>query len=129
RVSVGAYRTVNGLADPPDRVRRELVPPPPVELLAGVNQPDRSFLDQVEKRDPVVLISLGDQDDEAEIRLDHALLCCFVAALDPLRELNLFGAGQEWATTDVAQIERERVGGERLVIGHELTVDAAAGRS
>ena len=41
-------RPLTGLADPPGRVRGELVPAPPVELLDGAVQPDRAFLDQVE---------------------------------------------------------------------------------
>src|SRR5690242_4847593 len=77
--------TGHGLADPPRRVRRELEALAVVELLGGANEADRPLLDQVEERQPLVAVLLGDRDDEAQVGLDHLLLRAVVAALDPLR--------------------------------------------
>src|SRR5215211_8009940 len=41
-------RAGDGLADPPRRVRRELVAAPVVELLDGADQPERALLDQIQ---------------------------------------------------------------------------------
>src|SRR5438270_6255488 len=79
-------RARNRLADPPRRVGRELEALAVVELLRGANEADRALLDQIEEGQALVSVLLGDRDDEAEIRLDHLLLCAVVAALDPLRE-------------------------------------------
>src|SRR5215213_2038583 len=49
---------LNRLADPPRRVRRELEPAAPVELLDSADQPDDALLDQVEQREPVPLVLL-----------------------------------------------------------------------
>ena len=43
--------SLNRLTDPPRRVRRELEPAAPVELLDRADEPDDPFLDQVEQRD------------------------------------------------------------------------------
>ena len=52
RLCLIADRAVDGLPDPPDGIGGELVAATPVELLARSDQPERSFLDEVEERDP-----------------------------------------------------------------------------
>src|SRR5262249_59056399 len=52
--------------------------------------------------------------DEAEVRLDHALLRLHVAALDLLRELDLLRRGEESVSARLAQEELQRIG-RRLV--------------
>ncbi len=99
------------LADPPGGVGRELVAAAPVELLDGADQAERPFLDQVEERQALVAVVLGDRDDQAEVRLDHPLLRLRVAGLDLLRQLDLLGSGQERMPAGLAQEELERVGG------------------
>ena len=89
RARLVGERTRDRLADPPGRVGRELVAPPPVELLDGADQAERSFLDQVEERQALVSVVLRDRDDEAQVRLDHVGLRAHVAALDALGELDL----------------------------------------
>ena len=98
------------LPDPPGRVGGELEPLAPVELLRRAHEPDRPLLDQVEERQPLVAVALRDRDDEAEVRLDHRLLRGVVAALDPLRELDLLGRREERHLADVLQEELQRVG-------------------
>src|SRR5919201_4151796 len=98
------------LADPPGGVRGELVPASPVELLDRPNQAERSLLDQVEEWKALVAVILRDRDDQAQVRLDHRLLRPHVAALDPLRELDLLPRAQERVPACVAQEELEGVG-------------------
>ena len=82
-------RARDGLADPPGRVRRELVAAPVVELLDGADQPERSLLDEVQERQAAAEVALGDRHDEPQVGLDHVLLGRHVAALDALGEPDL----------------------------------------
>src|SRR3954452_12258813 len=54
----------DGLADPPRRVRRELVAAAVVELLDGADEAERALLDEVQEREPAAEVALGDRDDE-----------------------------------------------------------------
>src|SRR5262245_48241679 len=83
-------RALHALADPPGRVRRELVAAAPVELLDGTVQAERPFLDQIEERHAEPPVALRDRDDQAKVRFDHAALGAAVATLDRLREHDLF---------------------------------------
>src|SRR5262249_23032038 len=74
--------TLTGLPDPPGRVRRELAALAPVELLDRAVETDDALLDQVTEGDSVSAIALGDRDDEAKVRIEHALLRLTVAPLD-----------------------------------------------
>ena len=85
-------RALAGLTDPPGRVGRELVALAPVELLRCAVEADDALLDQVEERHVVALVALRDRDDQAQVRVDHLLLRCEVAALDALRERDLVAA-------------------------------------
>ena len=102
-------RAGDRLPDPPRRVGRELEAAPPVELLDRADQSERALLDQVEERQPLVAVVLGDRDDESQVGLDHPLLRLEVAALDALRELDLLRGGQQLVPTGLAQEELERV--------------------
>src|SRR5262249_57250639 len=62
------------LADPPGRVRRELVAAAPGELLDRAVQPERALLDQIQERDAEPAVTLRDRHDEAEVGLDHPAL-------------------------------------------------------
>ena len=104
-------RSLHGLADPPRRVRRELEPAAPVELLDGTVEAERSLLDQVEEGDAEAAVALRDRDHEPEVRLDHAALGDEVAALDHLRELDLLGGVQQLVAADVGEEELQAVGG------------------
>jgi hypothetical protein len=59
----------------------------------------------------LVAVVLRDRDDEAQVGLDHPLLGLHVAALDPLRQLDLLGRRQERVAAGLAQEELERVSG------------------
>ena len=99
------------LADPPGRVGGELEALAVVELLGRAHQAERSLLDQVEEREPLVAVVLGDRDDQAQVRLDHLLLGVEVAALDPLGEVDLLLGGEQAHLADVLEEQLQRVGG------------------
>jgi hypothetical protein len=101
------------LLDPQRRVGRELEALAVVELLHGADQADRALLDEVEQRQPLALVALGDRDDEAQVRGHHPLLGHQVAALDALGQRDLVLAGQQRGLADVG----EEPGEHRAVLG------------
>src|ERR671935_887219 len=109
RARVVRDRALHRLADPPRRVRRELVAAAPVELLDGAVEPERAFLDQVEERNTEAAIALRDRYDEPQVRLDHPPLRDVVTALDPLREHDLLGGRQQLVAADVGEEELQAV--------------------
>ena len=113
---------LHGLPDPPGRVRRELEPAAPVELLDRPDQPDDPLLNQVEQRQVMALVALGDRDDEPEVRVDHPVLRLLVPALDPFRELDLLPRGQQRPAPGLVEEELQRVGRR----GREVAVDVGA---
>src|SRR6266566_3452165 len=110
RARVVGDGALHRLADPPGRVSRELVATPPVELLDCAVQAERPLLDQVQERHAEAPVALCDRNDQAEVRLDHATLRGHVAALDRLRERDLFGGGQKLVASDVREEELQAVG-------------------
>ena len=67
------------------------------------------FLDQIEEGEALVAVVLGDRDHQPQVRLDHPFLRVHVAALDPLRELDLLGCRQELMPAGLPQEELERI--------------------
>src|SRR5581483_411235 len=114
RARLVGERAGDRLADPPRRVRGELEPLAVVELLGRADEADRPLLDQVEERQALVAVALGDRDDEAEVRLHHLLLGAVVAAFDPLRQLDLLRRGEQVDAADVLEEELERIGRDLL---------------
>src|SRR5215204_3014028 len=110
RARVVRDRALHGLANPPGRIRGELEAAAPVELLDGAVQAERALLDKVEKWNAESSITLGNGDDQAQVRLDHPPFGGRVAALDGLREGDLLGRGEELVAPDVRQEELEAVG-------------------
>ena len=117
RARVVRDRALHRLADPPRRVRRELVAAAPVELLDGAVEAERSLLDQVEERHAETAVALRDRDDETQVGLDHAPLRDQVAALDRLRERDLLGGGEQLVTADVGKEELQAVAGAGRLVG------------
>src|SRR6266542_1975845 len=64
----------NRLADPPRRVRRELVAPTIFELVDGLHEPDVAFLDEIQELQAAIRVLLRDRDHEPQVRLHHLLL-------------------------------------------------------
>src|SRR4051812_40255647 len=102
-----------GLANPPGGVRRELVALAPVELLGRAVEADDTLLDEVQQRDVMALVALRDRDDEAKVRVDHALLGGGVALLDALREVDLVGGRQQLVAAGGVHEELQRGEGAR----------------
>ena len=76
-----------------------------VELLHRPHQADRALLHEVGEREPVVLAleALGHVDDEAQVRLDHALLRGEVPALHPARQAPLLLRREQRSTGDLGE--------------------------
>ena len=109
RPGVIRHGTLHRLADPPGGVRRELVTTAPVELLDRAVQAERALLNQIQEGDAEAPVALGDGDDQAQVRLDHASLGGRVAPLDRLGEGDLFCGGQQLVTADVGEEELKAV--------------------
>jgi hypothetical protein len=109
RPGVIADRSLDGLADPPGRIRRELQAPPPVELLRRPVEAERALLDEVEEGNAEATVRLCDRDHQTEVRLDHVLLGDRIASLDPLGKRLFLRRRQQLAATDVRKKELQRV--------------------
>jgi len=110
-------RALHRLADPPGRVRRELVATPPVELLDRAVQAERALLDQVQERNAEAAVALRDRHDKTEVGLDHAALGATVATLDRLRQHDLLVRGQQLVLADVCEEELQAVARARRCVG------------
>ena len=110
RARLGVHPALDGLADPPRRVGGEAVAAAPVELLDRADQAEDALLDQVEQRQLGALVLLGDRDDEAQVRVDHAVLGGEVAALDPLGEVDLLVGREQPVAADLVEEQLQRVG-------------------
>eukprot|EP00959_Pyramimonas_sp_CCMP1952_P326259 6829331-Pyramimonas_sp.AAC.1 len=62
------------LADPPVRVRAELVPAAVVEFLSPADEPHGALLDEVLEGHPAVEVVLGDGHHQAEVGVHHLVL-------------------------------------------------------
>src|SRR3954467_9817393 len=81
RARLVGERAGDRLADPPGRVRGELEALAVVELLRRARQAERALLDQVQEREALVAVVLGDRDPQTQVGLDHLLRGVEVAAL------------------------------------------------
>src|SRR4029077_12707503 len=86
-------------------------PAPVLELVDRLHQAEVAFLNQVEELQAAVGVSLGDRDDEPQVRLDHLLLGLARLALALLHRLD-----------DLAEILDLEPGlaGERVDVGADL---------
>ena len=72
-----------------------------VEALHRLHQADVAFGNQVEQRQAVVGVILGDLHDQAQVRLDHVGAGLFVALLDARGEFDLLFRGEQWGLSDL----------------------------
>ena len=68
-------------------------------------------------------VPLGDRDDEAQVRVDHALLRREVATLDALGESDLLSGVEQLVAADLGQEQSERVGCHRAGAGGEVELE------
>ena len=101
------------LADPPGRVRRELVAERVVELLDGADEAEVALLDQVEQRHPGAGVVAGDRHHEPEVALDQPALRLLVALVLAPGELALLRMGEQAPVSDLANVELEGILGRR----------------
>jgi len=111
RATVLLDGALEGLADPPGGVGRELEPALPVELLDGTEQAEGTLLDEVDHLDAAVLVATGPVQYEAQVRRDHLLLGLFVAGRHSLGEFDLFVVVGHGVTVKVSHQETQHVVG------------------
>ena len=132
RARLVGQAALDRLADPEGGVGGELEALAVVELLGRADQAEDALLDQVEQRQLLALVLLGDRDDEAQVGVDHPLLGLEVALLDALGQLDLLVRGQQRVAADLVEEQLEGVGGragEVAVAGSAVRLDARRGRS
>src|SRR6202521_1809643 len=104
-------RARDGLADPPCRVRRTLVPPAPLELVHRLHQADVAFLNQVEKLQSAVGIFFGDRNDQPKVGFDQFFFSLFgfgLAAMNERQRALQFGEPDFAGFFDVFQLGAAR---------------------
>ena len=72
------------LTDPPRGVRGELEALLPIEFLDGSDQAEVAFLDQVKEKHAASGVTLGERDDEAQVRLEQVVLGLLAVGGRPL---------------------------------------------
>ena len=109
RASVG-QRTRDRLAYPPGRIGRELKAPAVVKLLGRAYEAEGALLNQVEERQSLVAVVLGDRDHQAQVGLDHLPLGVDVAALDPSGQVDLLLGAEQPDLADLFEEQLQRIG-------------------
>ncbi len=134
------HRAGDGLPDPPGRVRRELEALGVVELLHRADQAQVALLDQVQERQAVAGVALGQRDDQPQVGLQQVLLgpapvdgeglqvtalgrgqlgvrvgqqvIGVEPGLDPLGELDLLLGVEQRNLADLVEVDPDQVGGQ-----------------
>src|SRR5690606_15531847 len=101
-------RLQDRLPDPPDRVGDELDPLGFVELVGGADETEVALVDQVGKRHALILVFLGDCDNEAEGAADQGVEGLVVTGSYPAGEGGFLRLGDEWLLAYLAEVEIER---------------------
>ena len=111
RATVLLDGALEGLADPPGGVGRELEAALPVELLDGAQEPEGALLDEVDHLDAAVLVAAGPVQHQAQVGRDHLLLGLFVTGGDALGEFDLLVVVGHGVTVQVTHQEAQHVVG------------------
>src|SRR5690348_13646714 len=114
RASLLGKRTRDRLPDPPRGIRGELEAELVVELLDRADQTEVSLLDQIEQRHPRLGVRTRDRHHEAKVRFDQLLLRLLVTGVLAASELALLRGGEQAPVADLANVELERILGERF---------------
>jgi hypothetical protein len=109
----------DGLTDPPHGIGDELDPLGLVELVRGPDQAEVPLVDQVGKRNALVLVLLGHRYDEAEVAAHQLVEGLLFAQADPLRQRHLLLLRDQRIPADLAEIliQRSFVRGRRTALG------------
>ena len=98
----------NSLTYPPHGVTDELEPAGLVEALGRLDEADIALVNQVGKRETLVLILFGYRDYEAQIGFGQFFQGSLVALLDFSRQPHLFLGVNERSFSDLAKIQIQR---------------------
>ena len=80
-----------------------------IELSGGREQADISFTDEIDERQPAVLVFFRDGDDEAQIALDEFLKRVGVARADLAGDVDFFRSFEERIGGDFVEVLIENV--------------------
>jgi hypothetical protein len=83
------------------------------------NEAEVALVDEVGERDALVLIFLGNGDDESQVRANQRVERFLIVDADALRQQNLLLAIDQWIGTDVAEVLVERSFVERGFLGRD----------
>jgi hypothetical protein len=72
--------------------------------MRGPDQPEVALVDQIGQRHALVLVLLGDGDDEAEVRADQLVERFGIARADVLRETDFLGPIDQRICADLLQV-------------------------
>lgn len=84
RTGLVGHSAGDGLTNPPRRVCRELVALGVVELLDCTDQAQVALLDEVQERHTAAGVTLGEGDNQSEVRLEEVVLRAVAVAADPV---------------------------------------------
>ena len=104
RLALVGQGALDRLLDPPGGVGAELAALLRIEAFHRLHQADVALGNQVEQRQAVGGIIVGDLHDQAQVGLDHLLAGGLVAPLDAAGKLHLFLAREKRGLPDLAQI-------------------------
>ena len=93
------------LAYPPRGIGREAETALRIELFEGMDQPEITFLDQIEQGNAPVQVMLGNVHDQAQVVLDHALAGGKIALAHQARGRQLLLRRQQRLGADFSQVE------------------------
>ena len=101
----------DGLFDPPRAVGRKFTALRGIKPLDRLHQPNVALADQVQQRQSVTFVIMGDLNHQPEVGLDHLLTRLLVALFDPGSQFDLLIGGEEFHLANLAQVELDsRVG-------------------
>jgi hypothetical protein len=83
-------RLENGLPNPPNGVRNEFDALGLVEFMRGPDQPEVALVDEVGQRHALILIFLGDRDDEPEVAAHELVQRLSIPDPNALGQADLF---------------------------------------
>ena len=97
----------DALANPPYGIGDELESARFVKFLSSLYQSDVALVDEVGKRQALMLVLLGHGDDESEVGGDETLFCLLAlgaSLADGLGQLDFLLDGHEGLTTDLHEV-------------------------
>src|SRR5271165_4394726 len=98
------HRPLDRLLDPPGAVSTQLATLCRVKAFDGFHQPDVSFRNQIQEREPKIRVVMSDLNDQSEVCFDHQSPSLPVSRFNARRQLNLLLWSQERGLHDLAKV-------------------------